>query len=93
MDSAWMAVIPDDLNIDVREAKDKRGRELPLYRNNQMQETAIREALQRKFTVIQGPPGEWFTVIQLPPGECLTAFLGLPIVRCRIVYGLRLRTW
>ena len=58
MDAAWMAAIPDDLDIDVQKARDKHNRKLPLYPNNKVQARAIRQALGRKFTVIQGPPGQ-----------------------------------
>ena len=58
MDAAWMAAIPDDLDIDVQNARDKHNRKLPLYPNNKVQARAIRQALGRKFTVIQGPPGQ-----------------------------------
>ena len=50
--------IDDNFDIEVKDATDKRGNKQPLYRNNAKQTEAIRESLGRKFTLIQGPPGE-----------------------------------
>ena len=58
MDNQWKQLIPKgNLDIDVKKAKDKNGNRLPLYPNNPKQVEAIQESLKRRFTIIQGPPG------------------------------------
>ena len=47
------AILPKDLNIDIDTYK------RPLPANNQKQIEAMRAALERDFTLIQGPPGKY----------------------------------
>lgn len=50
--------VPEDLNITVEKAVDILNKKRSLPTNNNAQDEAIREALRRKFTIIQGPPGK-----------------------------------
>ena len=57
MKTAWTQLLPDNLDIDVRQAFTKQGKRWELPPNNDKQKEAIRNALTHKFTLIQGPPG------------------------------------